>query len=313
MKTPSKRKIVPIATFLIVAFIGIQFIGHKVENPPVTGEIKAPKEVKQILERSCYSCHSNTTQLQWFDHIAPGSWLVQSHVKNARMHMNFSEWDTMTELEKKGKLWELYNFVAAGHMPKKSYLALHPNAQVKQNDIDVLRNYVLSLTNNKINDTAKINSFNKQYKQLFTQNASKDLPVAPNGLAFIPDYKNWQIISTSERFDSGTMRVIYGNSIAIKAIHDNQTNPWPDGVIMAKIVWTQLKDETGQIKPGEYKYIQFMIKDDRKYEKTKGWGFSRFDGLQNEPFGKENFEYSCINCHMVVKDHDYVFTRPIKQ
>ena len=313
MKTLSKRKLLPVIALFIIGFIGIQFIGDKVDNPPVTGEIQAPAEVKQILERSCYSCHSNETHLQWFDKIAPASWLVQSHVKQARLGMNFSQWNTMTEIEKKGKLWELYNFVAAGDMPLKSYLTVHPTAKIEKKDVDVLRNYILSLTSTKINDTTKINSFNKQYKQLIAENTSKIIPTAPNGIPFITDYKNWQIISTSERFDSGTMRIIYGNPVATKAIKDKQTNPWPDGVIMAKIVWTQLQDEFGEIKPGEYKYIQFMIKDQKKYEKTKGWGFARFDNLDNKPFGKENFEYSCINCHMVVKDHDYVFTRPIKQ
>lgn len=313
MKTSFRNKKLTVITLFIIVFIAIQFFGQDIKNPPVTGEIKAPKEVKQILERSCYSCHSNETQLQWFDKIAPGSWLVQSHVKNARMGMNFSEWDKMTEIEKKGKLWELFNFVADGDMPKKSYVALHPNAKVEKKDIDILRNYVLSLTSSKINDTAKINSFNRQYSELIKQNKSKAIPTAPNGIPFIEDYKNWQIISTSERFDSGTMRIIYGNPTAIKAVHDNKTNPWPDGAVLAKVVWTQLKNEYGEIKPGEYKYIQYMIKDNRKYAKTKGWGFARFDNLDNKPFGKENFEYSCINCHRVTSDQDYVFTRPIKQ
>ncbi|MBC7847678.1 MAG: cytochrome P460 family protein [Flavobacterium sp.] len=215
----------------------------------------------------------------------------------------------MTEVEKKGKLWEMYNFAAAaGDMPLKSYLAIHPKAKLEKKDIVILRNYVLSLSNFKINDSAGINHLNKQQKQLLMKKDSKEIPVAPNGIAFISDYKNWQIVSISERFDSGTMRIVYGNQKDIKAIHDNQTNPWPDGVIMAKILWAQLKNEYGEIKPDEYKYIQFMINDNKKYEKSKGWGFSRFDNLNNEPLGKENFEYLCINCHNEVRDQDYVFT-----
>ncbi|MBC7847679.1 MAG: heme-binding domain-containing protein [Flavobacterium sp.] len=77
-------------TVLIIAFIPIQFIGDKIKNPPVKEVIEAPKEVKQILERSCYPCHSNKTQFQWYDKIAPGSWLVNSHFKTARNRYNLT-------------------------------------------------------------------------------------------------------------------------------------------------------------------------------------------------------------------------------
>src|ERR1700761_9852556 len=74
-----------------IAFIGMQCIRPALDNPPVTAELQAPPEVKQILQNSCYSCHSNETKLAWFDEVAPVSWLVARDIKEARHHLNFSE------------------------------------------------------------------------------------------------------------------------------------------------------------------------------------------------------------------------------
>ncbi len=74
-----------------VVFICLQFIRPELTNPPVTAEIQAPPEVRQVLRNSCYNCHSNETKLPWFDKVVPAYWLVTSDVKTARAHLNFSE------------------------------------------------------------------------------------------------------------------------------------------------------------------------------------------------------------------------------
>jgi Haem-binding domain len=57
-------------------FLALQSIRPRLENPSVTAEIQAPSAVRDILKHSCYNCHSNETDLEWFDKIAPMSWLV---------------------------------------------------------------------------------------------------------------------------------------------------------------------------------------------------------------------------------------------
>ena len=58
---------------------------------------------------------------------------------------------------------------------------------------------------------------------------------APNGLNFFPDYRDWKPVSTTDRFDNNTMRVILGNDVANRAIAANNIHPWPDGAAFAKI------------------------------------------------------------------------------
>ena len=140
-----------------------------------------------------------------------------------------------------------------------------------------------------------------------------DIPPAPNGIEIPGDYKNWRIIAPSYRTDNNTLRVILGNSTAILAARDKSTNPWPEGTILAKLVWKESahkKWPAAKI-PGEFVHAEFMIKDSRKYASTGGWGFARWKGLDRKPYGKDaDFAKECFGCHMPVKDNDYVFTHP---
>ena len=140
-----------------------------------------------------------------------------------------------------------------------------------------------------------------------------DISPAPNGIEIPKDYKNWRIIAPSHRTDNSTIRVVLGNNTAIRAARGNSTNPWPEGTILAKIVWkdqTHQKWQAAQI-PGKFVHAEFMIKDSRQYASTGGWGFARWTGLDQKPFGKDgDFVRECFNCHKPVMDNDYVFTRP---
>jgi hypothetical protein len=55
------RALLGTMSILSLAFIGIQFIRPELNNPPVTGDLQATPEVKNILQNSCYACHSNQT------------------------------------------------------------------------------------------------------------------------------------------------------------------------------------------------------------------------------------------------------------
>src|SRR5258708_4787710 len=81
----------------LLLFAGLQFVRPELRNPPVSGEIQAPAEVKAIFKNSCYNCHSNETELAWFDRIVPAYWIVSRDVRRARAHLNFSEIGALPE------------------------------------------------------------------------------------------------------------------------------------------------------------------------------------------------------------------------
>ncbi len=104
-----------------------------------------------------------------------------------------------------------------------------------------------------------------------------------------------------------------GNDTAIEAARSGKTNPWPDGSILGKLVWKDTVHphwEKATIL-GKFVHAEFMIKNFSKYKETGGWGFARWKGLNQEPYGKDaSFVQECLGCHTPVKNNDYVFTHP---
>ncbi len=69
-----KRKVV---IALIILILGIQFIptnvnqNTEIQKTDITYVYSVPDTVLRILERSCYDCHSNTTNYPWYNTVQP--------------------------------------------------------------------------------------------------------------------------------------------------------------------------------------------------------------------------------------------------
>ena len=144
--------------------------------------------------------------------------------------------------------------------------------------------------------------------------AAAGVAPAPNGLRLPEGYQDWRVISVSHRVDNNTLRVILGNDVAVEAARSGQTNPWPDGAILGKIVWKQAPEDQWPkaIAPDRFVHAEFMYKDSRRFaDNGTGWGWARWKGLDQKPYGKDaKVAEECIGCHMPVKGRDWVFTRP---
>jgi hypothetical protein len=137
---------------------------------------------------------------------------------------------------------------------------------------------------------------------------------APNGLTLPDGYKDWRLLSVHQRSDNNTLRAVLGNDTAVQAARTGQTNPWPDGAVLAKLVWKAVKHDRWEtaLEPGAFVHAEFMVKDAGKYAATGGWGFARWLGKDQKPYGKDSgFVQECFGCHTPVKDRDYVFTHPV--
>jgi hypothetical protein len=135
-------------------------------------------------------------------------------------------------------------------------------------------------------------------------------PVAPNGIALLEGYRDWQVIAPSNRSDKGQIRVVLGNSTAIRAFR-KRIRPFPDGTIFAKVAWNAAKHPKFPVAevPATFAQVEFMVKNSGKYKNTGGWGFARFVGENYTPYGKDaGFVQECFGCHTPVADNDFVFT-----
>ncbi|ASZ12202.1 heme-binding domain-containing protein [Chitinophaga pendula] len=307
------KKIYLLAGLLAIVALAIQGFAPRITHPPITSAFQAPDSVTQILKRACYDCHSNETRLKWYDQVAPFSWLVNEHIQKGRSRFNFSSWDSLSAADQQVKLWEMVNMAEQGKMPLPSYAAIHPEAKVSAQDIGVLKAYVRSLATPILTDSSKrqaVQAERDDYKK--RQDTAKTLPTSLNGIKYIPDFQQWQVLVTTSRFDNNTTRVVYGNDIAVKAIRENHLNPWPEGSTIVKVVWNNLEDGKGDVRPGTFNNVQIMIKDNKRFPETKGWGFARFNGVHLTNYGKTaQLGNDCFTCHKIAKDYGYVFDIPV--
>ena len=43
-----------------------------------------PADVQNILQTSCYDCHSNNTHYPWYSYIQPSRFLMEYHIKKGK-------------------------------------------------------------------------------------------------------------------------------------------------------------------------------------------------------------------------------------
>ena len=111
---------------------------------------------------------------------------------------------------------------------------------------------------------------------------------APIFVTKIPaGYRDWKFVSVAhEAGELNDIRTILGNDPAIKAYRAGKL-PFPEGTIIARIAWRHVPSEENNkafgreqsFVPGEAPpwYLQFMVKDSKKYAATGGWGYAQFD------------------------------------
>jgi len=137
MKAPLSR----IVLAVVVACAGIQLIPVDRTNPPVEEELPASPEVKAILKRACYDCHSHETIWPWYSRVAPVSWLLALDVGEGREELNFSTWNRYSQKKRDKMIKEIWEEVGEGDMPPWFYLPLHPEARLSESDRAVLKGW----------------------------------------------------------------------------------------------------------------------------------------------------------------------------
>ena len=298
-----------------LVFALLQFVRPGIPSQPAPAEIDAPPPVRQVLEKDCYSCHSDEVRLAWFDQIVPGYWLVRHDVLTAREHLNFSTIGSKPAAAQKATLYEAVTMMQLGAMPLPRFLALHPDAKVTPDDLAVLRTYlapwtpVATQSGTATNTESPANAApGGEMQPVALTSVQPELDSFP----FDPDFETWKPVSFTDRGDNNTFRFILANDIAMNAARSGNVSPWPDGARLAKIAWQQQEGADGLIHPGKFVQVELMLKDAKRYASTDGWGWGRWRGLDLKPYGNDaRFVNECTGCHLPVRGNDYVYTLPI--
>ncbi|WP_047487062.1 heme-binding domain-containing protein [Terriglobus sp. TAA 43] len=97
-----------------------------------------PARARDILIAKCANCHSNETRWPIYAPIAPGTWLIERDVVEARKKMNLSLWDQMSSEDQEQVMREIIHETKNGEMPPLQYRLLHWKSQLTPVDIATL-------------------------------------------------------------------------------------------------------------------------------------------------------------------------------
>lgn len=139
-----KKTLKIIIIILVLAFVGIQFIRPDFNNPPVAAgqsleeTTQVPEQIEKILTHSCNDCHTNKTIYPLYAHVAPVSWFLADHIEEGRRVLNFSEWGTYETRRRRRKLDEVCEQAKTREMPLPSYLWIHWESGLSDEEINAL-------------------------------------------------------------------------------------------------------------------------------------------------------------------------------
>jgi cytochrome c553 len=113
-------------------------ISAAVQSKDISTQVTTPPAIKRILETACYDCHSNNTHYPWYAEVQPVGWILTSHVRNGKRHLNFSEFTALPAEKAKRKLKQIAEEVSQHEMPMASYTWLHSGAKLSEEQVKAL-------------------------------------------------------------------------------------------------------------------------------------------------------------------------------
>ena len=129
----------------IVLLLGlIQFIPH--EHPQASSDESAlivvdNAEVQAILDKACMDCHSNNTTYPWYAEVTPVNMWIDGHIEHGREHLNFSEWNTLSDEDRRHAIKETIEVVQEKEMPMLFYWLIHWDAKLTDAERQALVDY----------------------------------------------------------------------------------------------------------------------------------------------------------------------------
>lgn len=138
---------------------------------------------------------------------------------------------------------------------------------------------------------------------------------AAQTVPFPHDYRSWQhvksiVVGAGHRsFASrGGFHHYYANA---KAVEGYRSGRFPNGaVIVDEGVLTEdgIGPAKGIVMEGNRRTVDVMVKNDKLYRNTGGWGFEHFEGSEAKGQLDVSGQTKCYECHAKSKDRDHVYS-----
>jgi len=141
-----KKKLIIIigSLFLILQLFPISKNQSKEYSKDISTIEKITPDVKNILQSSCYDCHSNNSIYPIYASIQPIAWWLQHHIDEGKEELNFSEFAGYSPRRRFHKLEEIKEQIVEKEMPLYSYTIVHTQAKLSEQQKSILINWVNS-------------------------------------------------------------------------------------------------------------------------------------------------------------------------
>jgi cytochrome c len=132
-----------VAVMIVASVAGLGYL-HPFGNPraePAKGlgtllrGANMPADARAVLVTKCADCHSNETRWPVYSWVAPGSWLIERDIVEARKKMDLSRWEEMPKETQESWMAEIAHEARKGDMPPMQYLVLHWSADLSESDV----------------------------------------------------------------------------------------------------------------------------------------------------------------------------------
>ena len=135
-----------VAALVVASVVGLGYV-HPFGDPraePAKGfgtlleGSKMPMDAKVLLVTKCADCHSSETRWPAYARIAPGSWLIERDIVEARKKMDLSRWEEMPLATQEVLMAKIVQEAKSGDMPPLQYRLLHWDAKLSKDDVQSL-------------------------------------------------------------------------------------------------------------------------------------------------------------------------------
>jgi hypothetical protein len=136
---------------ILVVFAVIQFFRPSKNSEPtelakiLPTDMNANSEVTKILATSCFDCHSNCTNYPWYADIQPIGWWMSNHIQEGKKAINFSDFENLGLIRRRSKLESILKQIQQDKMPLSSYMKLHPESRLNEQQKRIITDWVKSL------------------------------------------------------------------------------------------------------------------------------------------------------------------------
>lgn len=146
-----KKVLKRILIALLIIFVLIQVFRPKknlsegISANDISTKYPVPDSVQAILKVACNDCHTNNTRYPWYAEIQPVAWWLDSHIRDGKRSLNFSEFTSYRIRKQFHRLDDINEQIKNNEMPLSSYTIIHKDAILSQQQKLILANWTESL------------------------------------------------------------------------------------------------------------------------------------------------------------------------